>query len=73
MEKRQSYSEKKKQLSISKEEKEPVNVYVQMLLDEIIYKSRVKCLSKQIDQALDNRDHDLFNQLSNEYNRLLQK
>jgi uncharacterized protein YpiB (UPF0302 family) len=73
MKKRNSYSELMKQASMNENVSEPVNVYVQMLLDEIIYKAKVNSLGKQIDQALDTRDCELFYKLSNDYNEILQK
>ncbi|MBM6617163.1 IDEAL domain-containing protein [Bacillus suaedaesalsae] len=52
-------------------EAETVNVYVQMILDEIIFTARAKKLGIEIDDALDKRDDQLFYRLTNEYNQLM--
>ncbi|WP_246938690.1 IDEAL domain-containing protein [Bacillus pinisoli] len=49
-----------------------VNIYVQMLLDDILFKSRIKKLIKEIDVALDQRDYSSFQRLSKEYKQLVQ-
>lgn len=72
MKKRQSYSElMKKEAMKVKSETEPVNVYVQMILDEIVFTARAKKLGYEIDKALDQRDHQLFYRLATEYSQLM--
>ncbi|MBM7659846.1 uncharacterized protein YpiB (UPF0302 family) [Bacillus mesophilus] len=56
---------------INKQQTDNVNLYVQMLLDEILIKARVKKLIVDIDHALDQRDYSSFQRLSKEYKQLM--
>jgi uncharacterized protein YpiB (UPF0302 family) len=48
---------------------EKVNIYVEMLLDEILFIARMNSLKREIDFALDNHDKISFQRLSKEYER----
>ncbi|MCY8721433.1 IDEAL domain-containing protein, partial [Bacillus sp. S10C12M] len=41
--------------------------YIQMVLDESLYKRRLSMLTDQINKALDEKDKDAFLTLSKEY------
>jgi uncharacterized protein YpiB (UPF0302 family) len=72
MKERPSYSDIHKALANNKESKpDNVNIYVQMLLDEIVIKARVEKLTTEIDHALDQRDFLTFQKLSKEYKQLM--
>ncbi len=45
------------------------DVYIQMVLDESLYKRRLAMLTDQINKALDEKDKDAFLTLSKEYAR----
>lgn len=73
MKKRKSYSEviSGSDLKLINESTE-VNIYVQMIVDEIVIKARIKKLVADIDHALDQRNSSLFQELSKEYKMLMQ-
>lgn len=48
------------------------DVYIQMVLDESLYKRRLAMLTDQINKALDEKDKDAFLTLSKEYATLKQ-
>ncbi|MDR4434650.1 IDEAL domain-containing protein [Bacillus tequilensis] len=48
------------------------DVYIQMVLDESLYKRRLTMLTDQINKALDEKDKDAFLTLSKEYATLKQ-
>jgi uncharacterized protein YpiB (UPF0302 family) len=74
MKKRPSYSDLMKASAMKRVgETDPVNIYVEMLLDEILFNSRVQKLENEIDCALDNRDYLTFQRLSSEYKQLLRQ
>ncbi len=49
-----------------------MDVYIQMVLDESLYKRRLAMLTDQINKALDEKDKDAFLTLSKEYATLKQ-
>ncbi|MFZ3589773.1 IDEAL domain-containing protein [Bacillus sp. DJP31] len=72
MEKRRSYSDLMKASAMRKtSETEQTNIYVQMMLDEIIFNAKARRLGLEIDHALDTRDLLAFQQLSKEFNSLM--
>jgi uncharacterized protein YpiB (UPF0302 family) len=72
MEKRRSYSDLMKASAMRKSsETEQVNIYVQMIVDEITFNAKARRLEIDIDQALDTRDFLAFQHLSKEYNSLM--
>ncbi|WP_456275946.1 IDEAL domain-containing protein [Bacillus sp. AK128] len=73
MKERPSYSDIHKAKDQTKEiTPENVNIYVQMLLDEILIKARIEKLLIEIDYALEHRDYTSFQRLSNEYKQLIE-
>jgi uncharacterized protein YpiB (UPF0302 family) len=73
MKKRPSYSDLMKASAMKRDdETDPVNIYVEMLLDEILFNSKAEKLGNEIDRALDNRDYPSFQRLSGEYKQLMQ-
>ncbi|WP_369888508.1 IDEAL domain-containing protein [Bacillus halotolerans] len=49
-----------------------VDIYIQMVLDESLFKRRLTMLTDQINKALDEKDKDAFLTLSKEYAALKQ-
>ncbi len=47
--------------------------YAGMVLDEICYHFNLQRMQKSIDQAIDNNDKQLFEELSLKYNQLIQE
>ncbi|WP_102347419.1 IDEAL domain-containing protein [Bacillus sp. Marseille-P3661] len=48
-----------------------LNTYIQMIIDESLFNHEKALLQKQIDNALDLKDRELFSELSEQYNKLL--
>ncbi len=72
MEKRRSYSDLMKASAMRKSsETEQVNIYVQMIVDEIIFNAKARKLGIDIDHALDTRNSIAFQRLSKEYKTLM--
>ncbi|NPC92111.1 IDEAL domain-containing protein [Bacillus sp. WMMC1349] len=44
-----------------------MDIYIQMILDESLYKRRLHILTEKINEALDSRDKQAFLELSKEY------
>jgi len=71
--KEKSYTEQMKSGAMKrKKEKESfmLDLYVEMLLSESLLKAEKERLSKQIDQAIDEKNKPEFFKLSNEYRKL---
>jgi uncharacterized protein YpiB (UPF0302 family) len=49
-----------------------MDIYIQMVLDESLFKRRLTMLTDQINKALDEKDKDAFLTLSKEYAALKQ-
>ncbi|KAA0547616.1 IDEAL domain-containing protein [Bacillus sp. BGMRC 2118] len=71
MKKRPSYSELMKKEAMKGNKEVTENIYVQMIVDEIIFTAKVKKLGIEIDHALDKRDDQLFYKLALEYHELM--
>lgn len=74
MENRKSYANQKKSndLDLSKTDGNYVlDVYIQMIIDEALFKYQKDLLQKQIDDALDLKDHIQFYLLTEQYKKLL--
>lgn len=70
----QSYQQNTKALVLYKEQQAKVSVvemYAQMILDEMEFNQRVKILREAIDESLDSRDEAQFMKLTNEYKVLM--
>ncbi|AUZ37970.1 MULTISPECIES: IDEAL domain-containing protein [Bacillus] len=75
MKEKKSYTELMKSRNTQKTKELDVtmtDVYIQMVLDESLYKRRLAMLTDQIDKALDEKDKDAFLTLSKEYATLKQ-
>ncbi|MTT33121.1 IDEAL domain-containing protein [Terrilactibacillus sp. BCM23-1] len=74
MKKDQSFQQNTKALVLYKEQHAKISVvemYAQMILDELEYNHRVEQLKVAIDKSLDCRDEALFLSLSEEYRKLV--
>ncbi|MBY4603320.1 MULTISPECIES: IDEAL domain-containing protein [Bacillus] len=75
MKEKKSYTELMKSRNTQKTNEFDVtmmDVYIQMVLDESLYKRRLAMLTDQINKALDEKDKDAFLTLSKEYATLKQ-
>ncbi|AFI27682.1 hypothetical protein SC22_15940 [Bacillus sp. A053] len=75
MKEKKSYTELMKSRNTQKTKELDVtmtDVYIQMVLDESLYKRRLAMLTDQINKALDEKDKDAFLTLSKEYATLKQ-
>ncbi|MCY7795209.1 IDEAL domain-containing protein [Bacillus spizizenii] len=75
MKEKKSYTELMKSRNTQKTNEFDVtmtDVYIQMVLDESLYKRRLTMLTDQINKALDEKDKDAFLTLSKEYATLKQ-
>jgi uncharacterized protein YpiB (UPF0302 family) len=71
--KENSYTELLKSRSMNKRKQKEhyvLNLYIEMLLSEILLKAEKERLSIQIDQAIDRQDKVSFNQLSKQYKEI---
>ncbi|WP_010631259.1 IDEAL domain-containing protein [Sporolactobacillus vineae] len=69
-----SYQQNSKALVLYKEQQAKVSVvemYAQMILDEMEFKQRVKQLKARIDASLDSGNKALFMKLTDEYKALI--
>ncbi|PCK22183.1 hypothetical protein CEY02_05065 [Bacillus pumilus] len=70
MKEKKTYAELMKSRNTQKTEENGVtilDIYIQMVLDEALYKQRLTFLREEIDKALDQRDENRFNALSAQY------
>ncbi|WP_282060623.1 IDEAL domain-containing protein [Bacillus pumilus] len=70
MKEKKTYAELMKSRNTQKTEENGVtilDIYIQMVLDEALYKQRLTFLRQEIDKALDQRDEKRFNDLSAQY------
>ncbi|MCY7710793.1 IDEAL domain-containing protein [Bacillus safensis] len=70
MKEKKTYAELMKSRNTQKTEENGVtilDIYIQMVLDEALYKQRLTFLREEIDKALDQRDEKRFNDLSVQY------
>ncbi|MDM5297419.1 IDEAL domain-containing protein [Bacillus pumilus] len=70
MKEKKTYAELMKSRNTQKTEENGVtilDIYIQMVLDEALYKQRLTFLREEIDKALDQRDEKRFNDLSAQY------
>ncbi|AOC57274.1 MULTISPECIES: IDEAL domain-containing protein [Bacillus] len=70
MKEKKTYAELMKSRNTQKTEENGVtilDIYIQMVLDEALYKQRLTFLREEIDKALDQRDVKRFNDLSAQY------
>ncbi|AKU31763.1 IDEAL domain-containing protein [Bacillus altitudinis] len=70
MKEKKTYAELMKSRNTQKTEENGVtilDIYIQMVLDEALYKQRLTFLREEIDKALDQRDEKHFNDLSAQY------
>ncbi|MFJ5963870.1 IDEAL domain-containing protein [Bacillus sp. NPDC093026] len=70
MKEKKTYAELMKSRNTQKTEEKGVtilDIYIQMVLDEALYKQRLTVLREEIDKALDQRDENRFNDLSAQY------
>ncbi|WP_353856195.1 IDEAL domain-containing protein [Bacillus sp. Bos-x628] len=70
MKEKKTYAELMKSRNTQKTEEKGVtilDIYIQMVLDEALYKQRLTVLREEIDKALDQRDEKRFNDLSAQY------
>lgn len=70
----QSFQQNTKALVLYKEQQAKVSVvemYAQMILDELEFNQKVKQLQAAIDESLDSRDEARFMKLTEEYRKLL--
>jgi uncharacterized protein YpiB (UPF0302 family) len=71
--KEKSYAESMKKNTMNRKQLKDtfvLNLYIEMLLSEVQLKSEKEKLAEKIDQALDDRNKDLFTQLSKKYKEL---
>lgn len=57
--------------NLSQEEKFTIELYAQMLLDELSYQFNLKRLDDLINHSIDARDEQSFKELSRKYNELV--
>ncbi len=70
MKEKKTYAELMKSRNTQKTEENGatiLDIYIQMVLDEALYKQRLTFLREEIDKALDQRDENRFNDLSAQY------
>ncbi|MGE6630885.1 IDEAL domain-containing protein [Bacillus sp. NPDC077027] len=70
MKEKKTYAELMKSRNTQRTEENGVtilDIYIQMVLDEALYKQRLTFLRDEIDKALDQRDEKLFLDLSAQY------
>ncbi|CUX92894.1 IDEAL domain-containing protein [Bacillus velezensis] len=75
MKEKKSYTELMKSRNTEKANKFDVtmaDIYIQMVLDESLYKRRIAMLTMQINKALDDKNKEAFLTLSKEYAALKQ-
>lgn len=75
MKEKKSYTELMKSRNTQKANEFDVtmaDIYIQMVLDESLYKRRIAMLTEQINKALDNKNKEAFLTLSKEYAALKQ-
>ncbi|KJR69698.1 IDEAL domain-containing protein [Bacillus velezensis] len=75
MKEKKSYTELMKSRNTQKANEFDVtmaDIYIQMVLDESLYKRRVAMLTMQINKALDDKNKEAFLTLSKEYAALKQ-
>nr|MDH3076539.1 IDEAL domain-containing protein [Bacillus velezensis] len=75
MKEKKSYTELMKSRNTQKANEFDVtmaDIYIQMVLDESLYKRRIAMLTMQINKALDDKNKEAFLTLSKEYARLKQ-
>ncbi|MBT2573911.1 IDEAL domain-containing protein [Bacillus sp. ISL-51] len=75
MKEKKSYTELMKSRNTQKTNEFDVtmaDIYIQMVLDESLFKRRLTMLTDQINKALDNKDKEAFLTLSKEYAALKQ-
>ena len=76
MENKKSYKELMKEYEMSQSQTEKaltVETYVDTLLNNILLEKQKDALLYKIDEALDDKDYDVFMKLSAELNNLLEK
>lgn len=76
MENKKSYKELMKEYEMSQSQAEKtltVETYVDTLLNNILLEKQKDTLLYKIDEALDDKDYDMFMKLSAELNNLLEK
>ncbi|AOC90484.1 IDEAL domain-containing protein [Bacillus sp. L381] len=75
MKEKKSYTELMKSRNTQKANEFDVtmaDIYIQMVLDESLYKRRIAMLTEQINKALDDKNKEAFLTLSKEYTALKQ-
>ncbi|UYP23863.1 IDEAL domain-containing protein [Bacillus velezensis] len=75
MKEKKSYTELMKSRNTEKANEFDVtmaDIYIQMVLDESLYKRRIAMLTMQINKALDDKNKEVFLTLSKEYAALKQ-
>ncbi|MBM7702648.1 IDEAL domain-containing protein [Metabacillus iocasae] len=75
MKNEKSYTEMMKSLARKKRTMDNINmldVYIDMIIDESLFKRRKELLEQSIDDALDNRDQQTFRDLAKQYKLLIQ-
>ncbi|WP_110114350.1 IDEAL domain-containing protein [Bacillus sp. CGMCC 1.16541] len=75
MKNEKSYTEMMKSLARKKRTMETISmldVYIDMIIDESLFKRRKELLEQSIDEALDNRDQQTFRDLAKQYQLLVQ-
>ena len=75
MKEKKSYAELMKSRNTQKANEFDVtmaDIYIQMVLDESLYKRRIAMLTEQINKALDDKNKEAFLTLSKEYAALKQ-
>ncbi|AEB23157.1 MULTISPECIES: IDEAL domain-containing protein [Bacillus] len=75
MKEKKSYTELMKSRNTQKANEFDVtmaDIYIQMVLDESLYKRRIAMLTEQINKALDDKNKEAFLTLSKEYAALKQ-
>lgn len=73
MKKDNYFTEEMNQAQKSNENETPymVDVYIQMVIDEALFKRKKFLVEEKINQALDKKDYESFLHFSEEYNELL--
>lgn len=67
-----SYKEKKFAMEVERQDERFVmDMFLQMVIDEAVFKLKMEKLLAAIDEALDNRDEKKFYELSQEYKELM--
>lgn len=76
MKKRKTYSEimKSRDTKNFKAPRESVlDIYIQMIIDESLFKRRKELLEKRVNEAIDSNNEGLFMEASAEYRKLFSK